>query len=148
MKLTSSGTVFFQPTGSFLDYVQREFSTRPLIDVGAGIGLLTKVLRDKGMKCLPIDIYERDETIVDVAPLDATEMEFPSDCVPIIARPCHGYFVAPTVRNALTRVPFVLYVGLAKNFELDLDGLDFCKLEICLFNAGEDGEIVVKISKR
>ncbi len=140
--------VFFNPTQEFISYLRQTANDLPLIDVGAGVGYLSRVLAANGFKVLAIDIYERDELLYGVVPLDATTMEFPSNCIPVMARPCHGEWVTQAIDNAMKYAQFMLYVGLPKNFDCDLWELyGRYQLTFESFQAGEDGEIVVRISK-
>lgn len=140
--------VFFEPTLEFIQYLKRVANNLPIIDVGAGAGFLSRTLHDSGFKVLAIDILERDEPLYDIALLDATIMQFPAACVPVMARPCHNCWVQDTIDNAMQSVPFMLYVGLERNFDGDLYGLsDRYSLTTEPFVAGADGEQVVRISK-
>lgn len=103
------------------------------------------------MKVLAIDLYYRTKPKFPVHILDATTMRFPSDCLPVMARPCHGPWVEQAVDNAMKTVDEFLYVGLDRNFSCDLGPLmrrynvSYPRVD---FDAGEDGEEVVIITKK
>lgn len=98
---------------------------------------------------LPIDLHKRPDEVAEVFEFDGTKLAYPKDSVPIFARPCHAGFLPLAVRKAYQSIDhYVLYIGLARNLEQDLgDFLLSYKLEIVYFGAGEEDEIVVKISK-
>lgn len=141
--------VFFEPTKAFIDYLRKLSLGRGIIDVGAGCGLLSSVLANAGFKVLAIDIIPRDQAYHPVALLDATEMQFPAHCLPVMARPCHSEWIDKTIDNALRHASQFLYVGLERNFATDLGELaGKYKLTYEQFEAGNDGETAVLIEKR
>lgn len=140
---------FFEPTEAFFEYLEREFHSKPIIDVGAGTGRMAKLLSERGWKVLAIDPFERDGREWQVTPLDATSFDYPAQSLPIMARPCHGLWVDYAIRQAMKTVPAMLYVGLAKNYETDLDGLDQdFKLAYEKGTVGQEGEQIVRIDRK
>lgn len=138
--------IFFEPTDEFLRFVVQQADGRPVVDVGAGAGLLSQKLTALGVKCLAIDILDRDDPLHPVYPLDATVMQFPPACYPIMARPCHSEWIEQTVDNAMQRLTQFLYVGLPKNFDTDFEMLrNRYHLRVQKFKAGVDGERAVCI---
>lgn len=140
-------SVFFEPTEEFFDYLMRTYTGRPIVDVGAGAGWLSKQLHARGYKVLAIDIFPRDNPLYPVAPLDATTMQFPKYSFPIMARPCHSEWIENAVNNAMRTVNQFLYVGLEKNFSDDLSELTKYKLTYESFIAGKEDERCVLIEK-
>ncbi len=141
--------VFFEPTDEFIQFLKTFADGRPIIDVGAGCGLLAKRIHDEGMKVLAIDIIDRTEPVHPVHNLDATAMTFPAGCLPVMARPCHSEWIEETVRNAMQHLTQFIYVGLPRNFGKDLGPLRrHYQLRVQKgFVAGKDGELVVCIYK-
>lgn len=137
---------FFEPVPAFFEYLDRDFPGLPIIDVGAGMGQLAKALDDRGRKVFAIDLCERENTEYPVYIGDALIFPYPQNCLPIIARPCHGLWLEHAIDRALECVPVVLYVGLRKNIEGDLGGLPY-KLKRHDFKAGKAGEIVIELTK-
>lgn len=111
---------FFEPNERFADAMSG-FS-EPIFDVGAGVGHVTKFLRERGHeKVFALDAIEREEKEVPVYICDAQTFPYPPGSVLLFARPCHGYFVSGTIERALERKPAaIIYVGLPKNRALDL----------------------------
>ena len=140
---------FFRPTLAFFEYLDARWRGKPVIDVGAGTGHMTKLLRERGWDVLPIDPFERDGQECHVMPIDAVGFDYPPQSLPIMARPCHGIWVDYAIRKAMESVPVMLYVGLRKNFDTDLGGLDQdFDLSTEKFKAGQDGERVVTIRRK
>ena len=141
--------IFFEPTEAFIEFLTRTSPCRQIVDVGAGTGFLSATLSNRGFKCLAIDIIERDEPFYPVHMLDATVMQFPPACVPIMARPCHNEWVVETIRNALTTCGLFLYVGLEHNVFDDLGDLGGkYNMHMENFIAGKEDEIVIKITNK
>lgn len=140
---------FFRPKENFFKYLSLHHPDKPIIDVGAGTGELSKALAARGRKVLAIDPFERDGQVWQVVPFDATTFNYPAHSLPIMARPCHGFWVESAICQALKTVPEMLYVGLSKNFKKDLGGLhDVCRFTILKTKVGEDGERIVIIKPR
>lgn len=141
--------VFFDPLPCFAGYVASLAPHRHVIDVGAGAGRMSRFLASNGFKVLAVDIYERDNSEFDVAPLDATIMDYPENCLPIMARPCHGQWVDDAIDRAMQSVPLMIYVGLRRNFGKDLS--EVRRRYTLTFErqiVGMDGETVVKIERK
>lgn len=152
MTLTKTKTpslIWFEPTAEFIAFVVKQADGRPVVDVGAGAGLLSKTLSKAGLKVLAIDLIERACPLFPVNQLDATTMTFPVPSLPIIARPCHSEWIERAIHNAMRRLTQFLYVGLKKNFATDLGPLrKHYQVRIQRsFVAGKDGELAVFIYK-
>lgn len=142
--------VFFEPLPCFADYLnQLEPQPKVIIDVGAGMGRMSRILTEAGFKCLAIDICERDSTEHEILPLDALSFIYPETSLPIMARPCHGHWIEFAIDQAMRTVPMMLYVGLKKNLADDLYGMSKkYKVTREKMIVGEDGEIIVRIEKK
>lgn len=138
--------IFFKPTPAFVNYVKK--INRPVVDIGAGVGFMSKVLSESGVKVYAFDSNYRDNTVYPVNYGEATTFPFPENCLPIMARPCHNEWIDYTVDNAMENNDLFLYVGLPKNFEDDLCVVkEKYKITIEAFDAGEDGEKIVRIER-
>jgi hypothetical protein len=139
--------VFFKPTVEFIQYV-KGLNPTLVVDIGAGVGQMSKELTDVGIRCLPIDICERPGEVAEIYRLDALTLDYPENSLPIMARPCHGLWVEYAIQQALTTTPKMLYVGLPKNIRGDLTGIEGIKKTRLDFIAGRDGEIVIEIRRK
>jgi len=147
---TSLDRVFFVPDPKFFDYLEAICPAKNIVDIGAGQGLVSKLLANKGFKVLAVDIIPPEDTYYEVVAMDIMDMYIPKNALPILCRPCHGDFPGDVVVHALENgVPKILYVGLTRNIERDLSGLmGIYKMEIAPFFVGKDEEIAVLISKQ
>lgn len=140
---------FFKPKEQFFSYLDKRFPQMPIVDIGAGTGHLSMALAERGWKVIAIDPFERDGRVWNVVPLDAITFNYPPESLPIVARPCHGHWLEMSIEQAMRTCSVMLYVGLQKNFEQDLDGLD--RLYFLSYRreiVGSDGEVVVVIKNR
>lgn len=136
---------FFEPTSRFLRWMEKAWKGKTIYDVGAGCGHVSRALSARGLEVMAIDINRREcgESFpVEIA--DGESYPYGPGSVVMICRPCHGDFVTQVISNALNcGVAAVLYVGLRKNFESDLDArLSKFKREIT--GAGLEGEDVLQ----
>jgi len=141
-KATLPANLFFNPTNNFLDWAVQNLKGRPLIDCGAGIGRLSKLLKDKHLNILPIDLYARDNPETTVLLMDSTTFNFPKNSIAIIARPSRGDWIEDTINHALKTCSFVLYIGIQEHIEEDIESLKDLLVEKVFEEAGEDNEIV------
>lgn len=146
-KATLPASLFFNPTNNFLDWSVQNLKGHPLIDCGAGIGRLSKLLKDKHLNILPIDLFARDNPEITVLLMDSTSFKFPKNSIAIIARPSRGDWIEDTINQALKTCSFVLYIGIQEHIEEDIESLKNLKVEKVFENAGDENEIVYKISK-
>lgn len=147
--MTLGNRIFFDPLPVFIDFL-KSLEPKPagFVDVGAGVGRMSRVMAEHGLKVLAIDICQREETEFPVQSLDALTLTYPANCVPIIARPCHGHWLDFAIERALETAPYVLYVGLPKNVENDLGALrdDYIISHPAMgVTFGTEGEIVCRI---
>lgn len=134
---------FFEPTEEFLRWVNRNYPTSIIYDVGAGLGHVTKALRDRGCKALAIDLnYRETEGPLQVVIADGESYQYEEGSVVMVCRPCHGQFTEQVIeQSSRCNVTAMLYVGLKRNVQDDL-GVYFSKFDMVLSKAGEDGESV------
>jgi len=105
-------------------------------------------LKDKHLNILPIDLYARDNPEATVLIYDSTSFKFPKNSIAIIARPNRGDWIEDTINHALKTCSYVLYIGIQEHVEEDIESLKNLKVEKVFENAGDDEEIVYKISSR
>jgi hypothetical protein len=130
---------FFEPNKKFTDYMSKH-SDKIVYDVGAGVGHVTKILLDSGLKVIPIDIVDRDNSEVPVILANGTTFSYQHNSVVMICRPCHGHFCEATIKNAFNRkVSNIIYVGKASNVEDDL-GSFYPKFKCVKAEVGEEDE--------
>jgi hypothetical protein len=139
--------IHFKPLPVFFEILDEQFPSMPIIDIGAGCGDLSRQLAEHGRKVCAIDPFERESTVFQIAPLDACTFRYPPSSLPIMARPCHGLWIELAIKQALNCVACktLLYVGLEKNFEDDLYGLEGLSLAYGNVAVGEEEERIVTI---
>jgi hypothetical protein len=89
-------------------------------------------------------LFERDGFVPDFL-MDATTFNFPVGSIVILARPNHGFWIERLIDNAIKLNCIVLYIGLQRNLEDDIDYLSHNR-ELIFKNAGEDKELVFELS--
>jgi len=123
--------IFFQPTAAFSEWLGAE---KLIIDCGCGVGLLSSL----HSHVIGIDIMERRCPLADVSyGVCAIEYPFRPDHTVLIARPNHSGWHQEVFVNALKAGSKVVYVGLPKNYDIDLECVDY---EVFMENAGREGE--------
>lgn len=141
-------TVFFDPNDDFVNEI-KQYNPKHVFDIGAGLGRMSRVLVKAGIQCTAIDSGTREGMEFPVHCGDALSIDYPSDCLPIIARPCHGYWPEEQIKHVMSFVDKMLYVGLPKNFDDDFGGLlfyyNFTYGEVVV---GRAGEIIVQIENK
>lgn len=143
--------IFFEPSDNFWKYLAgHPWKWKQYHDCGAGAGHLTRLMRERGYSVNAYDMYPRgadDETGGTLRVMDCTSDLFAAQLdtndVAIIARPCHNNWIAKTARHTFD-IGETLYVGLSKNFEMDLDDADLC-YEIVAHDVGQEGEKLIRI---
>lgn len=143
---------FFNPKPDFLKFLKQLVGSKVVVECGAGNGLLTKKMKENNINVLPIDLFERDSDFIAIKQ-DATTFKYPKNSVALIARPNRGDWIHSTILQAIFNVSFVVYIGLPEHIDEDvfeLSSLYHNVLQVAEIykNAGEDGEIVFKISKK
>ena len=135
---------FFEPTPAFWDLMDSHAWLRwkRFWDVGAGMGHLTDEMVATGRECVGLDACVRPNQSNLVKLEDVTARYFtPDDCL-LVARPCHGDWLRTLfARNAGTAE--ILYIGLERNFDDDLNGFYTDPLAD---DVGKDGESVLRIT--
>jgi len=117
---------FFEPTPKFLDWAKEYLKDCVVFDCGAGSGWLGHELKSINIRCLGIDLLQRDKTYSPVLTgVDVTGYVFPNTefkRVAIIARPNRGLWIEQTIDNASMQGVTVIYIGIPSHFEEDLEG--------------------------
>ena len=132
--------VFFSPNKSFVSFMKKRFGKKIIFDVGAGLGRVSKILFEAGMKPIAIDSNLRDKCEYQIINLDGTEFNYIPKSVVMLCRPCHGIFTQRVVDRAIfCKCSHVVYVGLTKNVKHDL-GKYYSRFKRSVVNVGEDGE--------
>ena len=134
---------FFEPSEKFFECM-RSFKSDIIVDVGAGCGHVSAGLEERGFKVLAIDLFAREETVYPVLTIDAAQFHFPSGCIVLIARPCHGNFIERVVEKALETAKGIFYIGKESNVDLDLGDLPY-KKEIIAERVGKENEVMIRI---
>lgn len=135
---------FFEPTDRFIRWMEKRWKDNLIYDVGAGCGHVAKVLVERGLEVVAIDINHReckDGFPVEIA--DGESYDYKPGSVVMLCRPCHGNFTEEVVAQAVRcGASAILYVGLEKNFENDL-GAYLPKFQKSLSGAGLEDECVL-----
>lgn len=137
---------FFEPTKAFVPLIRKTAAKRLIIDCGAGVGHITKLLQDNGIRACAIDTTERDDPACEVAPLDAMLFPFNQDMIALIARPCGGSWIRGTFEQAISRGADVIYVGVSRNFERDLTGIPYT-VTLLRKHVGKERETAYLVTK-
>lgn len=116
---------FFEPKPVFFRELAKLVGDRMVIDCGAGVGHVSKALAGKGIKVRAIDTNLRERPVFDIQREDAVEFPFTDKTLALIARPCGGDWIRETMDNAIATGTQVVYVGVQKNFERDIEGLPY-----------------------
>lgn len=137
-------SIFFEPNKSFVNLMLSDwFRYRKIVEFGAGIGHLGKILSNKGLDITCYDLLPREEYEFPVAIQDATKY-YPEgyyegcDTLAIVARPSHGGWVGKAFLNILHSSGNCIYVGLEKNIKGDLG--DRLVTRLLQENVGSEGE--------
>jgi len=131
---------FFEPKPKFARYMKT--LKTPIIDVGAGAGHVTKFLLDAGVQTVGIDMHCHMEPVYPVHMADGADFPYPEGCAVMLCRPCHGAFTQQVIDQAIARkVGMVLYVGLDRNVEDDLDDY-FPRFKRVSGDVGEEDESI------
>ncbi len=139
---------FFVPNPSFVRWFIKTYSRKTVIEAGAGRGLFSSKLIQK-MAISAYDIATRDGQFKHVIPyVDCTTLPLTSDSIVIVARPNHGDFTHGLFANCVKQnVEEILYIGLEKNFDDDIDS-ELYQYDIIKKNVGEDNEMLLKITAK
>jgi hypothetical protein len=115
------GNRFFRPLPRFWEaldeVVPRDVQ---LVDAGCGRGDLLREAAQVGRALLGIDVSSREGQDPRVLPLDAIRFKWNKRIWPMMCRPSHDGWAHLTMQAARKAGAGVLYVGLPKNYEVDL----------------------------
>ena len=137
---------FFIPKESFIDYMAENYNN--IIEVGAGRGLFAEQLYGKGVGIEAYDLCHRLGSSKIVTTVDIFYIPFDAHSTIIVCRPCHGFFLEELFKKCFDeKVKKVLYVGLKKNFDIDINP-NLYKYKIIKENVGEDQECLLEITKK
>ncbi len=148
--MENSGMIFFKPTDNFWAFLSEDqWRWRRYVDIGAGVGHLTRLMRERGFDVDAIDKFARvdceiDDMIVgDAAGLETRHppYDFGINDVMLFARPCHGAFVGLCLRHNI-ETGDALYISKPHNAEDDLFGWVY---EEVAQDVGEDGESIFRV---
>jgi len=143
---------FFNPKPDFLKFLKQLVGSKVVVECGAGNGLLTKKMKEININVLPIDLFDRDSDFLAVKQ-DATTFKYPKNGIALIARPNRGNWIHDTILQAIYSDSFVVYIGLPEHLDEDVHELatshpNVLQVAEIYKNAGEDGEVAFKISKK
>ncbi len=97
--------MFFIPTNKFIKWSVSKKLT--IVEIGAGTAPISQMLQDRGISCIPIDLFPENHQIILA---DAQKYEYFPEHFPIIARPCRGEWIQNTAQKALTESGKCLYI--------------------------------------
>lgn len=145
------GHDFFKPNDKFKEWLEQSIHIKynHIIDMGAGRGLMTHFMQEMGLKVTGFDIHLRDNPATDIQicrPEIAQSIirQLKNSPVLMIARPCHNGFANEYFKFWIHKCHnlFAYYIGLERNVENDLYGLEYV---LVASNVGEDGENVYQV---
>lgn len=146
--MTSS--VFFKPRKKFIDWLMKFANGALIVEVGAGSGLLSNAIFKAGHQNIEaFDINPQDDPVYPIMYRDAATINYPKGCVVLMARPCRGDWIHDTWVKALRTARAVVYVGVQKNLEYDIDQIPGSLVHVeSMGNAGSEGEYVFVITPK
>ena len=121
---SADNRIFFRPTTRFVRWMKTNHGKQHIYDVGCGVGNVSKLLAQAGLRVTGIDLEPRAESVFPVTQANSTEYRFEKGSVVMFCRPCHeNGFVRGTILRALNcGVRAIVYVGLDRNVRYDLGG--------------------------
>lgn len=136
------GSLFFQPTDEFVEYIASITKDKIVIDAGAGRGALSKKLIEKGVNAIPIDLVMYSNTEMNVYYMNAITFPYQENHIVIIARPSRGDWIENTMKAANAAGAEVIYISKPSNVELDIYD-DIACLGKRIENVGQEGEVAL-----
>ncbi len=128
---------FFTPLPRFWDVLNDVVPHEvQLVDAGCGQGDLLREADQVGRTLIGIDVTPRDDQDPRVLLLDAIRFRWNKRIWPMMCRPSHDGWAYLTMRAARKAGAGVLYVGLPKNYAVDLGSVRSTSHGI----VGEEGE--------
>ena len=141
--------VFYNPTEECLNWMVKYINKRKVIDCGSGVGRLSSKLMKRCVSVTPVDFFLKDCLEAYPVQIDAVDFPYPENPLVIIARPCRGDWIHQVIKKVVENNGEVLYVGLQKHYEEDLEPLESRYLLEKLYdNAGDDGEYIYSIKSK
>jgi hypothetical protein len=129
---------FFMPTAAFYTALE-PYKSIGLVDAGAGTGMVSKDLTERGFRMLAVDLMPREGQGEHVIQMEAESVPYGPNLWLLLCRPDHSGWVYDTMQRALARGAGVFYAGLERNFSIDLD--DYVGRETMRYaNVGEEEE--------
>ncbi|MBF84488.1 MAG: hypothetical protein CL489_08445 [Acidobacteria bacterium] len=126
---------FFEPNEKFFECMKRFDKT--IVDVGAGMGQVTKGLCERGHLCVGIDNNYREGQYGYILTMDAFDYPYKKDTIILVCRPNHSGWVEDLFEE--TNQTFI-YVGLEHNLDIDLSSDIRSDMKLLASNVGDDGE--------
>lgn len=137
----------FHPEPHFMDWLVGYAHDRFVIEVGAGMCEFTKAMHTYNIKALAVEPRPcpkvREECFSFLMPVSVQKCKMLRDtpALVIAARPDHsGWFGG--LNNLIHPNSELAYIGLPRNFNIDLEGLSYTTKHR---EAGEDGEQFLEI---
>jgi hypothetical protein len=138
----------FRPEGAFLDWFVGHVAGRFTVEVGAGQCEFSKALAQLGVKILAVEPRPSPEVteacsnfLLPVSVERAAIVQNPGIVV-VAARPDHSGWFEELIEMVSSEAE-LLYIGLEKNFNLDIP--EYASVEELCRDAGEDGEVVLRV---
>lgn len=142
--MKGSPYIFFYPNERFFEFIgQLPYRYKKFTDMGCGNARLTRMMREKGFECKAVDLYTRDNAEVDdVQEVDYQTLNFGEDDCLLFARPSHDGACNKFLSGKWNVYATRFYIGLEKNVEDDLLGLEY---EQVAEDVGCDGEHIWRV---
>ena len=139
-------SVFFEPTQEFIEWMKANYHDKTIIEVGAGKAVASGMLQDAGLNVVATDLYPPSDASIRVVAMNAAHWPYAENQIGMLCRPCRGDWIHAAICKAVEGCGTMLYVGLEKHHEADLEPLPY-KVEKVLVDIGESGECVWRITK-
>lgn len=142
------GLRFFTATEAFWAlFEQPGWKDRRWIEAGAGLGDTTEEAEARGLDMTAVDLNEREGQSAKVLPLNALALPYGAETWALVCRPDHSGWCYFLIEKVLSEGGSVLYVGLDRNVDNDLDEFMDQAVQIAQ-DVGEEGEHAWLISPR
>lgn len=128
--------VFCKINKGLADIIKKVAGDRIVYDIGCGCAGL-----EKHMKCISVDLFPPEGAPRQLLQMDAVEIPYKSNFLPVFIRPCHGDFVDSAIGAMKDIVESCLYISMPHNLKRDIDTDLYHPVEIPGWT-GDDGERV------